>query len=270
MIVKFFIVFILSLTFLNAQNFYTLSDVDKAYLLVEVSKKIPSESKQIIYDELKNTTDELGIDTSGYSGRVIAFLVGEKYLESQILINVKLIVGEQVRREGSSKSVYADTYVDTMSFLYKDDEHLEEMLEESVYTLLDNFSQQYKSENKVLKTIDINKDNVADVLKYETDYKKALEISKKEKKDIMLVLVSNYCPWCRKFEKEILAQVELNKTIHEKFVPLIINKETKAFPKEFNTTFTPVVYFIDYKNGKSYKNIVGYNSKDEFIYSVKN
>ena len=85
----------------------------------------------------------------------------------------------------------------------------------------------------------------------------------------MLVLVSNFCPWCRKFEQRVLLKKEVNDLIQKNYIPLILNKEKDPFPKEFDTGFTPIIHFIDYKTQKSYKNVIGYNNKDEFTYILK-
>jgi hypothetical protein len=260
----------LSTTFAQAVTFYSLDNVKKAYLLVEIGgTKISQDYKESVYEELQNTTEELGIDTSGYSGRVIAFLIGERNVGEHTLVNVQLLVGEQVKRLDDTKETYADTYQKTKMFFYTDDDSLESDLEDAVYGLLDTFAEQYREENQQIKRVDISEHNFAKVMKYETNYDKALKRAQKEKKNIMLVLVSNYCPWCRKFEKNVLAQDKINKLVHEQYIPLIINKEEKNIPAELDQAFTPIVHFIDYKTKTSYKLIMGYHNKEEFIYTLK-
>ena len=104
---------------------------------------------------------------------------------------------------------------------------------------------------------------------YETNYDEAIKKGKKLHKNIMLVLVANYCPWCRKFEQRVLIKKEVNDLVQKNYIPLIINRETKKFPKKFDKSFTPIVHFIDYKTEKSNASIVGYNNKDNFVYLLK-
>lgn len=47
-------------------------------------------------------------------------------------------------------------------------------------------------------------DEFASNMGYHRDYKSALAQAKKENKVIMMVLVGDYCPWCRKFERKTL------------------------------------------------------------------
>ena len=124
-------------------------------------------------------------------------------------------------------------------------------------------------ENKKITKVVIDEHNFASEKKYETNYQEEVKKSKKLHKNIMLVLVSNYCPWCRKFEQRVLLKKEVNAIIQKNYIPLIINREKEPFPKEFDTGFTPIVHFIDYKTQKSYKNVIGYNNKDEFTYILK-
>ena len=100
---------------------------------------------------------------------------------------------------------------------------------------------------------------------YETNYEVALKKAKEQKKDVMFIMVANFCPWCQKFEKKVLSKKKIDVKIHKKYIPLIINREEKNFPEEFNSPFIPVMYFVDYKTNKIKKKVVGYNNKADFI-----
>lgn len=99
---------------------------------------------------------------------------------------------------------------------------------------------------------------------YETDYKVALAKAKEQKKDLMLLLITNYCPWCKKFEQRTLSDTGINVKVHKKFVPLIVNREEKNFPLQYDSSLIPVVYFVNYKDEKIYEKSVAFKSKDEF------
>lgn len=105
--------------------------------------------------------------------------------------------------------------------------------------------------------------------KYEINYEKALQKAKKEKKNILLVQVTNYCPWCRKLEKRVLAKDMVNAQIHKNYIPLIVNREEKTLPKRFETPTVPVTYIINYKDDADFKSFAGYKSKDDFLHIIK-
>lgn len=254
----------------NASTIFTLSGVNKLYLVVEISgKTIPRSYKSMIMENLQTVTDDLKIDTTGYDPRSLAVLVNETKVNESTMINIELIIGEEVKRLDNNEKTFALTYQNMEHFILKDRDDLEDVFEDTLDTMLAKFSEQYIEENKKLTKVVINEENFASEMKYETNYDAAVEKSKKLQKNIMLVLVSNFCPWCRKFEQRVLLKNEVNSLIQKNYIPLILNKEKDPFPKEFDTGFTPIIHFIDYKTQKSYKNVIGYNNKDEFTYILR-
>lgn len=255
---------------LNASTMFTLSGINKLYLVVEIGgKTVPQSYKSTILESLKATTDELNIDTKGYDPRSLAVLVNEMRVNDTIVINIQLLIGEEVQRLSSNEKTFALTYQTMGHFFFNEGDDIEDSFEDTFDTMLAKFSEQYTEENKKITKVVINEENFASEMKYETNYEDAVKKSKKQQKNIMLVLVSNYCPWCRKFEQRVLLKEEVNAIIQKNYIPLILNREKDPFPKEFDTGFTPIVHFIDHKTQKSYKNVIGYNNKDEFTYILK-
>ena len=99
---------------------------------------------------------------------------------------------------------------------------------------------------------------------YELDYKTALSKAKSQNKELMLLLVTNYCPWCKKYEQLTLSNKEINAKVHSRYVPLIINREERNFPAQFDSTTVPVTYFVNSKDEKIKESVRGYQTKEEF------
>lgn len=252
-----------SLSSLMAETIFTLRGVDKVYPVVEIGgSKIPKAKKSDLRAGLDEMTKELGLDTSGYAKRSLALLVGESYVGKATLITVRLVVGEPVRRLDSDEEVFAMTYENRAAFVYRA-ESAEGDLEDAVDELLEKFADQYREEHGAIRRVAAEGD-IAEALGYETNFDAAVTRAKKEHKNVMLVLVSNFCPWCRKFEQQVLRKTDVNALVHDKYVPVILNKEKDAFPPELNLSFTPIVHFIDPATLKSYHKIVGYNEREEF------
>jgi hypothetical protein len=253
-------------SWLSAETIFTLRGIDKVYPVVEISgTKVPKAEKAYIRDAIKITTEELGITTEGYSQRSLAVLVEERYTCKPPLINVRLLIGEQVRRLDSDEKVFGITYQNASAFPYNPDS-VEEELEDAVDELLAKFADQYTQEHGTLKRVAENDGDLAAALGYETDFERAVEKAKRQHKNVMLVLVSNYCPWCRKFEQQVLRKQAVNALVHKKYVPVILNKEKAGFPAELNLSFTPIVHFIDPATQKSYHRTVGYNEREAFMH----
>ena len=249
---------------------FSLTGIKKVYPLVEISgSQVPQSYKESIYDELNSSISLLDIDTKGYNQRAIAILVNEFYVGKLPVINIQLLIGEQVKRLDDNEKTFAMTYQSQEHFVLEDKEELEEQIEDTVESLLLKFSEQYREDNRVIIKVQVQKEDFPLAMNYETNYKKALAKAKKENKNVLFVLVANYCPWCRKFEERVLMKKDVNELIHKKYVPLILNREKGNFPKEFSKSMTPIVHFINAKTGKSYHNVVGYNNREEFLFLLK-
>ena len=110
----------------------------------------------------------------------------------------------------------------------------------------------------------------AQKMSYETDYKVALQKAKETNKEVMFVMVTNYCPWCRKFEKRTLVKEEVNALVHKKYVPLILNREKGEYPKQFFTKRIPVVMFIDPSNEEKVRESLGFKNVKDFVKELEN
>lgn len=146
-------VFILSILFttLNASTMFLLTKVQKAYLVVEnYTQKLPMDMKKDILEEMKAITDELEIDTSGFSYRTLAFIIYESVLDGKVILNIDLVLGEEIKRLDDEQEVYALTYEKRkiMSYANKSDEEIQEEVIEHVELLLSDFAEQYKEDNE--------------------------------------------------------------------------------------------------------------------------
>lgn len=110
-------------------------------------------------------------------------------------------------------------------------------------------------------------DEFASEVSYERDYSKALKTAKEQNKVLMLVLVGDYCPWCKKFERKTLKSKEVREEVAKNFIPVVIDKykDKGKYPEEFYAPVIPAVYFIDPRTEKSLLETVAYMKKDEFL-----
>ncbi|HIC44794.1 MAG TPA: thioredoxin family protein [Sulfurimonas sp.] len=110
-------------------------------------------------------------------------------------------------------------------------------------------------------------DEFASELSYERDYPNALKMAKEQDKVLMLVLVGDYCPWCKKFERKTLKSKEVRTEVAKNFIPVVLDKykDKGKYPKEFYASVIPAVYFIDPKTQKSILETVAYMKKAEFL-----
>jgi len=100
---------------------------------------------------------------------------------------------------------------------------------------------------------------------YETSYTQAIAKAKSENKTLMLVMVTHYCPWCRKYEKNTLSKKSIKSLILKNYVPLIVNRQEHKFPDKFDTPRIPTTFFINPHNEGLIYSEMGYKTKSEFL-----
>lgn len=111
-------------------------------------------------------------------------------------------------------------------------------------------------------------DEFASKAGYLRDFTTALEIAKKQKKMVMLLVVADYCPWCKKFERKTLQTSEVDAKVKENFIPVVIDKYKDTYPQEFKSPVIPSVFFIDPTTKKPLMSTVAYMKKKEFISNI--
>lgn len=110
-------------------------------------------------------------------------------------------------------------------------------------------------------------DDFAKEMGYERDYTAALALAKEQNKILMLVVVGDTCPWCRKFERKTLVQDIVNITVKTDFIPLIIDRkhDEGKYPEIYNAQRIPTVYFIDNSSEKQIYESMGYVKVKDYI-----
>lgn len=110
-------------------------------------------------------------------------------------------------------------------------------------------------------------DEFAAEVKYLRNYDMAIKTAKEQNKIVMLVVVADYCPWCKKFERKTLNDSAVMRKTKESFVGIVIDKykDKGKYPQEFSAPLIPAVFFINPKDGKSVQETVAYMKPDEFM-----
>lgn len=97
-------------------------------------------------------------------------------------------------------------------------------------------------------------DEFATEMGFERDYKTALKKAEVANKPLMMVLGADYCPWCRKFERNTLSSTLIKPILDKEVITLVVDKkfDVESFPSEFQTQLTPKVFFINPKTKKKF------------------
>ncbi len=114
-------------------------------------------------------------------------------------------------------------------------------------------------------------DEFASNMGYHREYNTALAQAKKENKVIMLVLVGDYCPWCRKFERKTLQSANIAITVQNNFIPIIVDKnlDKEQYPAKYFTSVVPTVRFIDPRKDVQISESIGYKKRNDYEVLLK-
>jgi uncharacterized protein YyaL (SSP411 family) len=105
-------------------------------------------------------------------------------------------------------------------------------------------------------------------INWQTNIDKAIEVAKKEQKNILVFINSSSCPYCEMMEDEIFNKEEDAKYLTKKYimVKLNISNAQKIFP---GTSTTPTTYIFT-PNKELLASQVGYKNEEFFYYTIGN
>ena len=81
-------------------------------------------------------------------------------------------------------------------------------------------------------------------LNWINNYDSALELAKKEKKDVYLFIGADNCRFCERFKDWTLSKKEVIDTLKEDYILLYLNRDHHKIPKDFVIQGVPRHYFL--------------------------
>ena len=99
-------------------------------------------------------------------------------------------------------------------------------------------------------------------LSFSNDYKKVLDIAKKENKRIYVLITSSDCGWCRKFENETLPDWTVASKLDD-YLLLHLDRDKDFIPAKYNSKRVPRHYFLT-PNEQVILTFLGYWGIDDF------
>jgi len=103
----------------------------------------------------------------------------------------------------------------------------------------------------------------ADEVNWQEDYATALESAKKQHKPVYVFISAGECPWCAKFENEVLTKSDIVSILNKNFINVHLVRGFDTIASQFKVRPVPRHYFLD-KNGKIVFQDLGYKDKNEF------
>ena len=95
------------------------------------------------------------------------------------------------------------------------------------------------------------------------NYYDAIKVAQEENKRVYMLIVSDDCRWCKKFERTTLKDKKLMKKMSSQYVLLHLSRDRHYIPKKFKTTPVPRHYFLT-NRGEEIFPVVGYRDIETF------
>ena len=100
-------------------------------------------------------------------------------------------------------------------------------------------------------------------LGWSSDYEKALIQAKKENKFVYVLITSDSCRWCRKFEQTTLLDMDIEDRLEDEYITIHLSRDQHKIPGKFKTSPVPRHYFLDQKGDILYDTL-GYRDVELF------
>jgi len=107
------------------------------------------------------------------------------------------------------------------------------------------------------------------------DYGEALKKAKQEHKKVYMLITSDSCRWCRKFEQTTLKDKTFLDKLKKNYVLLHLSRDRDFIPKKFDTAPVPRHYFLS-ADGKTifaslgHRNVTMFNSFLKTVDEIQN
>lgn len=111
----------------------------------------------------------------------------------------------------------------------------------------------------------------ADV-KWEHNYDDALKQAKTEKKIVVVDVYTDWCGWCKKLDKDVYSDKDVQAKLSKDFIAVKLNPEKSAanakVAKSFGVRGFPYIAFLD-ADGKKLSEISGYVPAAQFLKALE-
>ncbi len=102
-------------------------------------------------------------------------------------------------------------------------------------------------------------------LQWVHSYKEALFKAKQEKKNVMLLVTSETCRWCRKLEEITLTNKDVVQRLQKDYVLVQATRDEDDYPKVLNVGPVPATFFLDANGKLIIKQVVGYWPAEDYL-----
>lgn len=104
----------------------------------------------------------------------------------------------------------------------------------------------------------------ADALGWSSSYAEALQKAQQSNKSIYMLITSQNCRWCRKFENTTLQEEAVRARLQNNYVLVHIDRDANPLPSKFQVAPVPRHYIVK-PDGAVIHTFIGFWEKDDFF-----
>ena len=109
----------------------------------------------------------------------------------------------------------------------------------------------------------------ANDLNWSHDYDESIEKAQKENKKIYVLITSDSCGWCRKFERTTAQDKKILEKLNKDYILVHLSRDRHDIPVSLETSPVPRHYFLS-NDEKVLFSTLGYRDVDMFDYFIDN
>lgn len=97
------------------------------------------------------------------------------------------------------------------------------------------------------------------------EYEEAVAKAKLENKNIMLLITTNTCRWCRKLEATTLQDEAVISRLNKDFVSVHATRDFDDYPLHLQARAVPTTYFLDTNSQPIIRKVMGYWNAEDYL-----
>jgi thioredoxin-related protein len=101
-------------------------------------------------------------------------------------------------------------------------------------------------------------------LEWQKDIDSAFEKAKREHKNVMVMIESEYCRWCKKMKYRTLANESVEKRLASYIVVKVMREDKRAIEGLPPVKVVPTIFFMTPK-GEVIESVIGYWGVEDFL-----
>jgi uncharacterized protein YyaL (SSP411 family) len=95
-------------------------------------------------------------------------------------------------------------------------------------------------------------------------YAEAQERAAKEHKNVLLLITTEYCRWCRKLEAFTLTDERVAERVNREFVAVHVTRDKDDYPEHLTAQRVPTSYFLT-PEGEVIHEMMGYWNVEDYL-----